>query len=234
MSGTCAPLYLLAGGHGTRREGGDPLMQRVLASAGVAHPKVAYVGAASGESKPFLLAMTTHFRLCGAQEVKLAPFLGRHVNMDKTRAILERADIVFVSGGDVEVGMRVVQEREMIPFLRALYEAGKPFFGLSAGTIMLGQEWVRWRDPNDDATAELFPCLGFAPLCCDTHAEADGFEELQALVGLQPQGAVGYGIPSGAGVCVHPDGQLEALVAPVYRYRHEASGVARIADLALP
>jgi len=46
---------------------------------------------------------------------------------------------------------------------------------------MLSKEWIRWRDPDDDATAEFFPCLGIAPLICDTHGEQDGWEELQAL-----------------------------------------------------
>ncbi len=94
--------------------------------------------------------------------------------------------MVFISGGDVEAGMEVLEERQILPFLRELFERGKPFFGSSAGSIMLGRQWVRWEDPDDDATANLFPCMGFAPIVCDTHGEAEGWEELRALLRLTP------------------------------------------------
>ena len=46
---------------------------------------------------------------------------------------------------------------------------------------MLARRWVRWTDPHNDDSAELFPCLGFAPVFCDTHGEGDGWGELRAL-----------------------------------------------------
>ena len=78
--------------------------------------------------------------------------------------------------------MRVLREKEMIGVLRRLHREGKPFFGTSAGSIMLASQWIRWADPNDEASAELFDCLGLAPVFCDTHGEDDGWEELQALL----------------------------------------------------
>ena len=78
-----------------------------------------------------------------------------------------------------------MQEKNITDFLVGLYKQGKPFFGISAGSIMLAQEWIRWRDPEDDTTAEIFPCLGIAPVICDTHGEEDGWEELQALIALE-------------------------------------------------
>lgn len=226
-----APIYLLAGRPGGRRGGADPLLVRALASAGVANPKVAYIGAASDDSRSFFLMLAEHLRLCGAGSVTLAPLAGRRAAVDKARAVLEAADVIFVSGGDVEAGMAVLAERQIVPYLRGLYEAGKPFVGISAGSIMLGQQWVRWNDPDDDGSASLFPCMGLAPLTCDTHGEADGWEELRALLRLSPEGTVGYGIPAGAGLLVRPDGVLEALGAPVQRFARTARGVVRRADL---
>jgi hypothetical protein len=137
-----------------------------------------------------------------------------------------------MSGGDVEEGMRILEERQLLPFLRALYEAGKPFFGISAGSIMLAREWVRWDNPDDDASAAIFPCMRFAPVLCDTHGgEAEGWEELRALLRLEPEGTVGYGIPSGAGLCVYPDGRLEALGVPVHCFTSQGGLVERRADL---
>ncbi len=224
-------IYLLAGGRGSLRTDRDPLLTRVLASCGVPQPSIAYVGAASGDSQPFFSMISRHLRRCGAGRVTLAPLAGKRGKLEKARAILESADIVFISGGDVEAGMEVLEERQILPFLRELFERGKPFFGTSAGSIMLGWQWVRWEDPDDDATASLFPCMGFAPIVCDTHGEAEEWEELHTLLRLTPEGTFGYGIPTGAGLCVYPDGTLEALGAPVHRYAKSGGVVVRSADL---
>ncbi|HVP77080.1 MAG TPA: Type 1 glutamine amidotransferase-like domain-containing protein [Thermodesulfobacteriota bacterium] len=226
-----ASVYLMAGGRDSLRTDRDPLVARVLASCGVPHPSIAYVGAASGDSQPFFSMISRYFRRFGAGRITLAPLAGRRSKGKEARAILESADMVFISGGDVEAGMEVLEKRQILPFLRKLFETGKPFFGSSAGSIMLGRQWVRWEDPDDDATARLFPCMGFAPVVCDTHGEAEGWEELRALVRLAPEGTVGYGIPTGAGLCISPDGTLEALGAPVHCYSHGVSGVVRSADL---
>ena len=91
------------------------------------------------------------------------------------------------------------------------HAAGVPFIGLSAGSIMLSRQWIAWSDPDDDATAAPFDCLGFAPLLCDTHAEEDDWNELRALLEFQRPGTRGYGIPSRAMLRVHPDGRTESI-----------------------
>ncbi len=224
-------IYLLAGGPGSLRNGRDPLLTRVLASCGVPHPSIAYVGAASSDSQPFFSMISGHLRRCGAGQVTLASLVRGRGKLEKLRSILESADMVFISGGDVEAGMEVLEERQILPFLRGLFERGKPFFGSSAGSIMLGRQWVRWEHPDDDATASLFPCMGFAPIVCDTHGEAEEWEELRGLLRLTPEGTLGYGIPTGAGLCVSPDGTLEALGAPIHCYAHRSGAVMRSADL---
>ena len=54
---------------------------------------------------------------------------------------------------------------------------------------MLSRQWIAWSDPDDDATAAPFDCLGFAPLLCDTHAEEDDWNELRALLEFQQRPA---------------------------------------------
>jgi len=225
------PIYLLAGGRSSLRKHGDPLLTRVLASYGVPHPSIAYVGAASGDSQPFFMMISRFLRSSGGGHVTLAPLAGKRVKLEKTRAILESADMVFISGGDVEAGMEVLEERQILPFLRELFERGKPFFGTSAGSIMLAWQWVRWEDPDDDATVSIFSCMGFAPIVCDTHGETEGWEELHTVLRLSPEGTLGYGIPAGAGLCVYPDGKLEALSAPVHCYANSGGAVVQSADL---
>jgi peptidase E len=224
-------IYLLAGGRSSLSRGRDRLLTRVLASCGVPRPSIAYIGAANGDSKPFFSMISAYLRRCGAERVTLAPLAGGRRKLEKARTILESADMVFISGGDVEAGMEVLEERQILPFLHELFERGKPFFGSSAGSVMLGRQWVRWKDPNDDATASLFPCMGLTPIVCDTHGEAEGWEELCTLLRLTPEGTFGYGIPTGAGLCVRSNGTLEALEAPVHCYVRRRGAAVRRADL---
>ena len=221
-----APLFLIAGGPGqVRRRGADPLLQTVIRQSGKTRPIIAYVGAASGDNPAFRLLIAQMLLKAGAGAVVPAPMCGRRVNPEKTRRVLEDADLVFISGGDVEEGMKVVEQKGMTPLLKSLHAAGKPFFGVSAGSIMLAERWVRWSDPRDDESAELFPCLGFAPVLCDTHGESDGWTELQAMLRLCRTGATGYGIISGSALAVLADGTVSALGGDVHVFRKKKAGV---------
>jgi hypothetical protein len=120
----------------------------------------------------------------------------------------------------------------MVGFLQGLYEKGKPFFGLSAGSIMLAETWIHWVDPDDDSMAELFPCLGFAPIICDTHGEEDDWEELRAALKLAEDGRKGYGIVSGTAIKVHPDsGNVEALGDAVHQFARREGRIVRLPDI---
>jgi peptidase E len=227
-----APLFLIAGGRGMKtRKGPDPLLQAAMRQVQLRRPKIAYVGAASGDDAAFRFWFTRLLKKAGAGKVTLAPLCGRRGDAEKAKAVLEASDLVFVSGGDVEEGMRVLHEMKMTGFLRRLYQSGKPFFGTSAGSIMLAQKWVRWRNPDDNESAELFPCLGLAPLLCDTHGESEGWEELKALLALSPTGAIGHGIVAGAAIIAGPDGVFFALGGEVDRFRNRAGEVVKIESL---
>jgi cyanophycinase-like exopeptidase len=232
MAEARAPVILIAGGSGMRkRKGPDPLLRAVIDRTGIRQPTIAYVGAASGDDPAFRLWFAGLFQKAGAGEVTPVPLCGRRGDPRKAKAVLEASDLVFISGGDVEEGMKVLMEKEMTDFLRRLHRSGKLFFGTSAGAIMLSSKWVRWRNPDDDRTAELFPCLGMASILCDTHGEGDGWEELKALLALSPAGTVGYGIVMGTAVVAEPDGALSALGGEVDRFQKEADGVIQIESL---
>jgi cyanophycinase-like exopeptidase len=227
-----APLYLIAGGpHSIQRKGPDLLVQEALARTGVSRPSVAYVGAASGDNPAFRLLITRILEKAGAGRVTLAPFCGARGSLKKAGAVMEAADIIFMSGGDVEEGMGVLRAKGAGPLLRRLWKQGKPLFGVSAGSIMLARRWVRWTDPHNDESAELFPCLGFAPVFCDTHGEGDGWGELRALLNLCPPGATGYGIVSGAALKIEEDDSVCALGGEVHVFRRRKSSVAQIESL---
>jgi peptidase E len=225
------PVFLFAGGRPRDAQTLNPLFHEVFKESGKASPTIAYVGAASEDSKAFFLMMATFLKGAGAGKIRHASIYSEKADLKKAQNILNSSDIIYISGGDVERGMRVLQEKNMIDFLVELYRQGKPFFGMSAGSIMLAKEWIRWRDPDDDTTAEIFPCLGIAPVICDTHGEQDDWEELQTLLRLEKDNVNGYGIVSGTAVKIFPDGRIEALGSATHQYIHHNGVVERIADI---
>jgi len=231
MTQNVKPVFLLAGGRHSRGKKPDALLQAVFQSFGKKSPTVAYSGTASGDDKNFFRFIAESFVQAGADKVVHALIVPEGADLKKAKSILESADIVFISGGDVEAGMDVLQDKNMVDFLTGLYKQGKPFFGISAGAIMLADRWVRWTDPNNDNSAELFPCLGFAPIICDTHDEQAGWEELHAALTLVKDGVKGYGLASGSGVMVTADGKVAALGGTVYQYVRRGNKVVRIEDV---
>lgn len=225
-----ADIFLVAGGRESRRRGGDPLLAGIFSLIGLEHPAVAYVGAASGDSRVFFIWIAGLLKKAGAGSVRLASLAAVRADLAKSRHLLQEADLIFVSGGDVEAGMRVLEQTGFAVLLQELHQAGKPFIGLSAGSIMLARSWVRWPDPGDDSSAEPFPCLGLAPLLCDTHAEKEGWEELKVLLKLT-RAAEGFGIPSGSALRACADGSLLALGKPVQRLGRRDGLPERIGEL---
>jgi cyanophycinase-like exopeptidase len=173
-------------------------------------PCVAYIGTASSDNKEFSLMLSQILMDAGAGNVTLVPIV-RRFDPDKARDILLASDIVFISGGDVDLGMKYLRKRDLIPSLRELYERGKIFCGISAGAIMLCRNWMHWRDTDDDSTVELLDCLGFAPLLCDVHDEEDNWMEMKRMLGFFPQGTIGYGIPAEGALRVSPDGKITTI-----------------------
>lgn len=225
------PVYLLAGGRPRSPQTTDPLIQAVFSKSGKQSPSIAYIGTANGDSVDFFNRMAMAFKQAGAGLVVHPLISPKGVDIKTAQRILESADIIFVSGGDVDMGIRVLREKGMVEFLNSMQEQGKLFFGLSAGAIMLAREWVRWPNPDDSSSAELFPCLDFAPIICDCHDENSGWEELNAALKLKEVNTRGYGLASGTGLVVFPDGSLEAIGGAVHQYIRRPDSIDRISDI---
>lgn len=234
---TRAALHLVGGGPGTvlalRRH-----FKAALAELGAPRPLVAYVGTASNDNRGFY-AMIAGAVSTGPARMRLAKIASPRAKTSEARALLDDCDMVFVSGGDVEHGMKVLHDRDMAGHLVKLARAGKRFFAISAGSLMCAREWVRFPDEEDDSTAELFPCLGIAPLHVDAHSEEDDWSELRVLVRLlhergdrEPEG---YGLTRKGAlrVTVDADGRAEkhAFGTPIPRFVIKGGKVAKGAPL---
>ncbi|HEX4457267.1 MAG TPA: Type 1 glutamine amidotransferase-like domain-containing protein [Polyangia bacterium] len=215
-------VHLIGGGPGA-----VVAMRRHLKDAVKAQPQkkplVGYVGAASNDNAGFRKMLGAMFLGTGAclEPVQLARKTSK---TSVARQLLHDCDLVFMSGGDVEHGMKILDDRGVSDDLRSLAAAGKPFVGVSAGSIMTCHSWVRFPD-DDDARAEPFACLGIVPVIMDAHSEADDWSELRVLIALlnaQGDKPVGYGVPSKGCLRVELAGdgkppKLQALGAPITR-----------------
>lgn len=203
-------LYLIGGGPGAllamRRH-----FKAALAAAKKDKPVVAYVGAASGDNAGFQKMITAGLMGSGAR-FRAAKLAKKTAKTSEAKAVLEGADVIFMSGGDVEAGMNVLKERDLIPFFHKLADE-KPFVAVSAGSLMLAKEWVRFPNEHDDASAETFDCLGIADLHVDAHSEDDDWSELRTLVKLLhargDKEPVGYGLTRKG--CLHIRGENGAI-----------------------
>jgi len=204
-------IYLMAGFSKKHRNSTDLLFQAMLKETNHLHPSVAYIGAASSDNLEFFTAIKKELQRNGAGQVDLVPLAseGKHQAAGK---LLKTAHLLFFSGGDVELGMKILKKRGVINLIKERFERGGVIGGISAGSIILSQQWLRWRNQDDDSTAELFDCIGVAPLICDVHDEDGEWQELKLLLRLRHiEGEIGYGIPSVGGLRIHPTNRIDAL-----------------------
>jgi peptidase E len=206
---------LVGGGPGTvlslRRH-----FKATLDAIGRPRPLVAYVGVASDDNRGFFAMIRGALGTATGARVKLAKIASPRASASEARALLDESDLVFLSGGDVEHGIDVLQQRDLAGVILALGRAGKPMLGISAGALMMAREWVRFPD-DDESRAEIFPCLGLVPLHVDAHSEEDGWSELRILVRLLHERGdvdpVGYGLTRQGGLHVSIDERSVAVHA---------------------
>jgi len=145
--------------------------------------------------------------------------------IDDDPTALERADLIFVSGGDPTLGAIVLDKAGTATALRDAQARGTPMMGVSAGAILLGQWWVKWPEEGDHdedlQRTSLVPCIGvIAAHVFDTHNEEDDWDELRVaarLVERRGERAVFLGIPTGGALILEGDGSVEVVGEPPFR-----------------
>lgn len=219
------PLFLLAGGGPHKTKNTVSFLAGALKECGTDKPRVAYIGTASGDNLIFYTAIKALLHEAGAGEVFFPKLARKKADIATARQELMEADAIFLSGGEVEDGMRWLVLHGLVEFLKELRSRGTLFLGMSAGSIMMGTHWVRWEIPEDDTTAELFDCLGFVPTTFDTHAEDENWKELKMALTLQGPGARGYGIPRDGIAIVDAMGKMTTRGKPLLCYVNHAGSV---------
>jgi cyanophycinase-like exopeptidase len=144
----------------------------------------------------------------------------------EVRAIIDRADLVFVSGGDPTLGARLLDDSGASGWIRDAQARGVATMGVSAGSIALGAWWADW--PDDDSGDEseqlartgLVAGIGAVPgHVFDAHNEEDDWDELRIVARLcaaRGESARFLGIATGGAVIFHGDGAMESVGNPPF------------------
>jgi hypothetical protein len=131
-------------------------------------------------------------------------------------AIVQRADIVFLPGGDPVAGAKLLVAAGADEWLRGARARGAVMVGISAGSIALGAWWGDWpADGDDDAAPELVPCTNVADgFVFDAHAEEDDWIELRIVARHlhRKHPKLRYvGLPTGAAIELDAAGKLHPI-----------------------
>jgi cyanophycinase-like exopeptidase len=214
------PATLIAGKFRSRNFGTKPYLADAFRLTGKDRPLALYIGAASGDDRQFGTALVEVLETAGARRVLWPKLTGRKKDRDRALEALEKVDLVFVGGGDVEAGVDALHDVDLCEPLHAAARRGAVLAGMSAGAIMLGERWVRW--PNADAgddEAETYACLGLVPCSFDTHGEGDDWSEARSFAAVRARELKKkvdvLGVPSGAALVIEADGTMRARGAPV-------------------
>jgi cyanophycinase-like exopeptidase len=203
------PIFLLADSQllfwrdGEERRFLDRARELIAADASDEPIAAAYLGASNGDAPEFydlFVGAMSEIGITNCRHIRSQPG-------DEDLAFLERADLILLSGGDVERGWKVFTETGLRDRIAARYYAGALLVGVSAGAVQLGLKG--WSEDG----AELFDTLGLVPFVVDAHDEP--WSRLLLAVQRLGEHTRGLGLPAGGGAIYHPDYSVEPVRQPV-------------------
>ena len=188
------------------------------------YKRAVYIGAANGDRVPFFLNMKSILVGVGIPKVTHLKLAQNDVDVAKAKELLQKADVIFISGGEVEDGMNWLDKHGLRETVVEQYYEGKQFICVSAGTIMMGKYWLDMDEDNNHKNPKIFTCLGIIPHVFDTHAENEDWIELKTALRLLGNNSIGYGIPTLGLITATSDGKLEGINSDLLEFMYNEKG----------
>jgi hypothetical protein len=197
------PLYLLADSQlFFWKSDSNSLAERVRANLDSSSPKAAYIGASNGDQPEFYSLFQAAMEAMGISNCRSVPSQPSREDI----SFIEEADLILLSGGDVERGWRTFEQnglKELVP--RKRFD-GAILMGVSAGAVQLGLGCL-----SNSAQPKQIDMFRFAPFYVGAHDEENDWWDLRALVNLSQADTRAIGIPAGGGAVFQSDGTLEPI-----------------------
>ncbi len=211
------PLYLLADSQlFFWKSESDSLAERLRADLDTSNPKAAYIGASNGDQPEFFSLFEAAMETMAISDCRFVPSQPSREDI----LFLEDADVILLSGGDVERGWGAFEQnglKELVP--RKRFD-GAILMGVSAGAIQLGLGCL-----STSAQPKQIDMFRFAPFYVGAHDEESDWWDLRALVNLSQGNTRAIGLPAGGGAVYYSDGTLEPLRKPLIEIVKEDSKI---------
>jgi dipeptidase E len=197
------------GGGGFSMEPENPLLDSyILSSSAVKNPKVCFVATAAGDSLSYIERFYDAFKRLPCETFHLDLF--RPSDWTRTpQQLLETADVLYFSGGNTKNALALWREWELVAELRAAYERGAVFAGVSAGAIAWFQSFT-----TDSAGRDLEPMNGLGWLMGSMTPHYDGEADRRPrLHRFLKEGRIADGYAADDGAALHfKDEALNAVI----------------------
>ena len=133
-------------------------------------PIVAFLPMASLNVNQWLEYTVREFK--GLAEINLIDT--ERMDLPKMEAIIRKARVVYISGGNTFLLNQRLHLSGLMPFLRKKVQAGLPVVGFSAGAIVCGPNILTSKDMNS-VEANRFDSLNATPFNFLAHYDADAY-----------------------------------------------------------
>jgi hypothetical protein len=194
------PLYLLADSQlFFWKSDSDSLAERLRADLDTRNPKAVYIGASNGDQPEFYSLFVAAME---SMEISNCRFIPSQPSREDI-SFLEDADLILLSGGDVERGWRTFEQNGLKELVARKRFDGAILMGVSAGAIQLGLGCL-----SNSAQPKQIDMFRFAPFYIGVHDEENDWWDLRALVNLSQGDTRAIGIPAGGGAVYQSDGTL--------------------------
>jgi cyanophycinase len=171
--------------------------------------KAAYIGASNNDLPEFYDLFVAAMENIGIRNCRMI-----HSTFSKEdQGFLETADIILLSGGDVERGWNIFEATGLKKAISRKYEEGTILIGISAGAMQLGLCGYRDEEVQEE---QVFDTFQFIPYIIGVHEEKSDWKNLRKTVLFKGEYTKGIGIPTGGGMIYHADKTVEPIRFPLY------------------
>ena len=185
-------IIAIGGGGFGRNSNHNKIEKYILKQSDKAKPNILFIPTASAEDKSYIVNYYSCF-----SKLKCSPshltFFQRTPRLD---SIINRADIIYVGGGNTKSMLAVWREWKLDKLLLKAYKKGKILCGVSAGAICWFEQGI-----TDSWASNLntLDCLGFIKgmACPHYQEESDRRPDLHKFL-LDEKAISGHAIDGGA------------------------------------
>jgi peptidase E len=227
---TKPPQIIAMGGGGFLMEPENLQLDRfILSTAAAPHPKVCFVGTASGDAASFSERFYTAFRTLDCVPTELSLFKPPTADL---RSFVFDQDVIYVGGGNTRNLLVLWREWGLDAILREAWLSGIVMAGISAGSIC----WFRQGLSDSVIPGDLAPldCLGFLYGSNCPHYDGEPLRR-PAYHRFIREGKLDSGYAADDGAALHfIDRELKAVVssreaAKAYSVRLSGTGLEEVA-----